>query len=112
MTDGMEYTKSGEITYAVRDTVIDGKNIAQGDIMGIGDNGIISVCDSVDGAVLEMLETLVDDDSSIISLYFGAEISETDADALAKKISETYSDLDVELQFGGQPVYYYLLSVE
>ena len=112
MTEGMKYTKSGEVTYAVRDTVIDGKNISQGNIMGIGDDGIISVRDSVDGAVLEMLETLVDEDSSIISLYFGAEIKENDANALAKKVSETYSGLDVELQFGGQPVYYYLLSVE
>ena len=112
MTDGMKYTKSGEVTYAVRDTVIDGKNISQGNIMGIGDDGIISVCDTVDRAVLEMLETLVDEDASIISLYFGAEIGEAEANALAKKISETYSDLDVELQFGGQPVYYYLLSVE
>lgn len=112
MTEGMKYTKSGEVTYAVRDTVIDGKNISQGNIMGIGDKGIISVCDSVDRAVLEMLETLVDEDAGIISLYYGADVGEADADALAKKISEAYSDLDVELQFGGQPVYYYLLSVE
>ena len=112
MTEGMEYTKSGEVTYAVRDTVIDGKTIKQDDIMGIGDSGIISVCDSVESAVLEMLETLVDEDSSIISLYFGVETNEDDANALAKKVSETYSELDVELQFGGQPVYYYLLSVE
>ena len=112
MTDGMKYTKSGEVTYAVRDTVIDGKNISQGNIMGIGDNGIISVCDSVDRAVLEMLNTLVDEDTSIISLYYGADVGENDAKALSKKISETYSGLDVELQFGGQPVYYYLLSVE
>lgn len=112
MTEGMKCTKSGEVTYAVRDTVIDGKNISQGNIMGIGDEGIISVCDSVDRAVLEMLETLVDEDAGIISLYYGADVGEADADALAKKISEAYSDLDVELQFGGQPVYYYLLSVE
>ena len=112
MTDGMKYTKSGEVTYAVRDTVIDGKNISQGNIMGIGDAGIISVCDSVDRAVLEMLNTLVDEDTSIISLYYGADVGENDAKALSKKISDTYSGLDVELQFGGQPVYYYLLSVE
>ena len=112
MTDGMKYTKSGEVTYAVRDTVIDGKNISQGNIMGIGDNGIISVCDSVDRAVLEMLNNLVDEDTSIISLYYGADVGENDAKALSKKISDTYSGLDVELQFGGQPVYYYLLSVE
>ena len=112
MTDGMKYTKSGEVTYAVRDTVIDGKNISQGNIMGIGDAGIISVCDSVDRAVLEMLNNLVDEDTSIISLYYGADVGENDAKALSKKISDTYSGLDVELQFGGQPVYYYLLSVE
>ena len=112
MIEGMKYTKSGEVTYAVRDTVIDGKNISQGNIMGIGDEGIIAVCDSVDRAVLEMLETLVDDEASIISLYYGAEVGEEAANALAQKISEAYSGLDVELQFGGQPVYYYLLSVE
>lgn len=112
MADGMKHTKSGEVTYAVRDTVIDGKNISQGNIMGIGDEGIISVCDSVDRAVLEMLNTLVDEDTSIISLYYGADVGENDAKALSKKISDTYSGLDVELQFGGQPVYYYLLSVE
>ena len=112
MTDGMKYTKSGEVTYAVRDTVIDGKNISQGNIMGIGDAGIISVCDSVDRAVIEMLNNLVDEDTSIISLYYGADVGENDAKALSKKISDTYSGLDVELQFGGQPVYYYLLSVE
>ena len=112
MTDGMKYTKSGEVTYAVRDTIIDGKSISQGNIMGIGDEGIISVCDSVDRAVLEMLNTLVDEDTSIISLYYGSDVGEGDATALSKKISETYSGLDVELQFGGQPVYYYLLSVE
>ena len=112
MIEGMKYTKSGEVTYAVRDTVIDGKNISQGNIMGIGDEGIISVCDTVDKAVFEMLETLVDDNTGIISLYFGADIGENDANALAKKISEIYKDLDVELQYGGQPVYYYLLSVE
>ena len=112
MIEGMKYTKSGEVTYAVRDTVIDGKNISQGNIMGIGDEGIISVCDTVDKAVFEMLEALVDDNTGIISLYFGADIGENDANALAKKISEIYKDLDVELQYGGQPVYYYLLSVE
>ena len=112
MTDGMKNTKSGEVTYAVRDTIIDGKSISQGNIMGIGDEGIISVCDSVDRAVLEMLNTLVDEDTSIISLYYGADVGENDAKALSKKISDTYSGLDVELQFGGQPVYYYLLSVE
>nr|WP_315104511.1 DAK2 domain-containing protein [uncultured Catonella sp.] len=112
MIEGMKCTKSGEVTYAVRDTVIDGKNISQGNIMGIGDEGIISVCDSVDSAVLEMLKTLVDEDSGIVSLYFGAEVTEEAANALAKKISEIYQGLDVELQFGGQPVYYYLLSVE
>ena len=112
MIEGMKYTKSGEVTYAVRDTVIDGKNISQGNIMGIGDEGIISVCDTVDKAVFEMLEALVDDNTGIISLYFGADIGENDANTLAKKISEIYKDLDVELQYGGQPVYYYLLSVE
>jgi DAK2 domain fusion protein yloV len=112
MTDALQYTKSGEVTYAVRDTAIDGKSISQGNIMGIGDEGIISVCDSVDRAVLEMLDHLVDGDSSIISLYYGNDVSESAANALSEKVADIYKGLDVEVHFGGQPVYYYLLSVE
>lgn len=112
MTDALQYTKSGEVTYAVRDTAIDGKSISQGNIMGIGDEGIISVCDSVDRAVLEMLDHLVDEDSSIISLYYGNDVSESAANALSEKVADIYKGLDVEVHFGGQPVYYYLLSVE
>ena len=112
MTDALQYTKSGEVTYAVRDTAIDGKSISQGNIMGIGDEGIISVCDSVDRAVLEMLDHLVDGDSSIISLYYGNDVSESAANALSEKVVGIYKGLDIEVHFGGQPVYYYLLSVE
>ena len=112
MTDALQYTKSGEVTYAVRDTAIDGKSISQGNIMGIGDEGIISVCDSVDRAVLEMLDHLVDGDSSIISLYYGNDVSESAANALSEKVADIYKGLDIEVHFGGQPVYYYLLSVE
>lgn len=112
MTDALQYTKSGEVTYAVRDTAIDGKSISQGNIMGIGDEGIISVCDSVDRAVLEMLNHLVDGDSSIISLYYGNDVSESAANALSEKVAGIYKGLDIEVHFGGQPVYYYLLSVE
>ena len=112
MTDALQYTKSGEVTYAVRDTAIDGKSISHGNIMGIGDEGIISVCDSVDRAVLEMLDHLVDGDSSIISLYYGNDVSESAANALSEKVAGIYKGLDIEVHFGGQPVYYYLLSVE
>ena len=112
MTDALQYTKSGEVTYAVRDTAIDGKSISQGNIMGIGDEGIISVCDSVDRAVLEMLDHLVDGDSSIIRLYYGNDVSESAANALSEKVAGIYKGLDIEVHFGGQPVYYYLLSVE
>ena len=112
MTDALQYTKSGEVTYAIRDTAIDGKSISQGNIMGIGDEGIISVCDSVDRAVLEMLDHLVDGDSSIISLYYGNDVSESAANALSEKVAGIYKGLDIEVHFGGQPVYYYLLSVE
>ena len=112
MTDALQYTKSGEVTYAGRDTAIGGKSISQGNIMGIGDEGIISVCDSVDRAVLEMLDHLVDGDSSIISLYYGNDVSESAANALSEKVAGIYKGLDIEVHFGGQPVYYYLLSVE
>ncbi len=112
MTEGMKLIKSGEITYAVRDTVIDGKTIKQGDIMGIGDSGIMSVCDNVEDTVLDMLDKLVTDESGIVSIYYGEDVSEEDAGELYRKVSELYPSIDIELQFGGQPVYYYLLSVE
>lgn len=112
MTEAMSIVKSGEITYAVRETSIGGVELKQGDIMGIGDEGIISVKENVREGVLEMLSKMVDDESGLISLYYGADTKEEEAKALKEEVMELYSDLEVELQYGGQPVYYYIVSVE
>lgn len=108
----MQHVKSGQVTYAVRDTVIDDKTIAEGDIMGIGDSGILSVTKDIALATMELIEALMDEDSELISIYYGEDISDEDAEELAGQIEEKYPDVDVELQEGGQPIYYYVLSVE
>lgn len=112
MVQEMARVKSGQVTYAVRDTVIDDKTITEGDIMGIGDSGILSVTQSVDSATAELIDALVDEESELISIYYGEDVAEEDAEALAEQIGEKYPDVDVELQNGGQPIYYYVLSVE
>ena len=112
MTEELSYIKSGEVTYAVRDTVIDDKTIKEGDYMGIGDSGILSVNKKLDKAVMEMLEAMIDDESELISLYYGEDIKEEDASKIEKAIKTKYKKCDVELQYGGQPIYYYIVSVE
>lgn len=104
--------KSGSVTYAVRDTEIDDKEIKQGDIMGIGDKTILSVGSDINEVTKDMLTGLVDDSSELISIYYGSDITKDDADSLAAAIGEKYPDVDVEVNYGGQPIYYYLLSVE
>ena len=112
MAEEMKKVKSGQVTYAVRDTSIDGKEIKQGNIMGIGDKTILAVGDSINSTTLELIECLADDDSELISLYYGVETSEEDANILAEAVMELYPNLDVEVHYGGQPIYYYVLSVE
>ncbi len=112
MTAELANVKSGEITYAVRDTVIDDKEIKQGDYMGIGDAGIVAVNADLHEVMLETLQILCDEDSSLISLYTGSDVKDEDAEAMVAKVTEAFPDLEVELQHGGQPVYYYVLSVE
>ena len=105
--------KTGQVTYAVRDTEIDNKKIAQGDYMGIGDKGILSVGKEMKEVTLEMIAEMVDDENDeLISIYYGEDISEDEASALSEEIESKYPDLDVELQYGGQPIYYYIISVE
>lgn len=104
--------KTGQVTYAVRDTNIDGKEIHENDIMGIGDHAILSVGKEVEATTLDMVSQLVDDESGLISIYYGAETEEAQAQVLADKISEQYPLCDVEVNYGGQPIYYYVLSVE
>ena len=112
MLEEIKNVKSGQVTYAVRDTKIDDKEIHEGDIMGIGDQGILAVGKSVEDTTKEMLDLLVDEDSELISLYYGEEVSEEDADKFTAQIEERYPDVDVDAHFGGQPIYYYVLAVE
>ena len=104
--------KTGQVTYAVRDTHIDDKEIHEGDIMGIGDAGILSVGKEVESTTKDMLAQLVDDDSELISLYYGEDITEEVAEEFTAELAELYPDLDVDTHFGGQPIYYYVLAVE
>lgn len=112
MKNALNNVKSGQITYAVRDTVVDGHEIVPGDILGISDGAIKSVGRSVEESVFELLDEMVDDDSSSITLFYGDETREADANALKERIEEKFGDCDVFMHFGGQPVYYYLISVE
>ena len=104
--------KTGEITFAVRDTSVEGKEIRKNNIMGISDNGIDAVGTDVEEVTKQLIDTLVDEDSGLISLYYGEDVSKEEAEAFAASLSEKYDDLDVDIRFGGQPIYYYILSVE
>ena len=112
MMEEIGNVKTGQVTYAVRDTMIDDKEIHEGDYMGIGDKGILSVGLDMDEVTLEMVGEMVDDDSELISVYYGADVDEETAEELVAKLEEAYPDCDVELQMGGQPIYYYVISVE
>ena len=112
MTEELANIRSGEVTYAIRDTTIDGTEIKSGDIMGIGDDGILAVGADVEHVVLHMLDKMIDEDSELVSLYYGEKYSEEDASALAEMIEEKYPDIEVEVNYGGQPLYYVILSVE
>ena len=112
MLEEIQRVKSGQVTYAVRDTHIDDKEIHEGDIMGIGDKGILAVGKGIEETTKAMLEQLVDKESELISLYYGEEVKEEDAEQLIQEIEELYPDVDVDAHFGGQPIYYYVLAVE
>ena len=108
----IENVKTGQVTYAVRDTEIDGKSIKQDDYMGIGDKSILAVGKDLKQTTLEMVDAMVDEDSAIVSIYFGSESSEEKAEEIASAIEEKYPDVEVEVNDGGQPIYYYVISVE
>ena len=112
MIEGIGNVKTGQVTYAVRDTHIDDKEIHEGDIMGIGDSGILAVGQSVEETTKEMLAQLVDEDTELISLYYGQDVQEESAENFAQEIEDLYPDVDVDVHSGGQPIYYYVLSVE
>lgn len=112
MLEEISTVKTGQVTYAVRDTRLDDKEIHQGDIMGIGDKGILAVGTEINAVAGEMAGHMVDEDAEIISIYYGADVSEEEAEKLQESLEEAYPDCDVEVNFGGQPIYYYILSVE
>ena len=112
MLESITTVKTGQITYAVRNTKIDEKEIHEGDIMGIGDSGILAVGQSVEETTEEMLAQLVDEDTELISLYYGQDVQEESAENFAQEIEDLYPDVDVDVHSGGQPIYYYVLSVE
>lgn len=112
MTEEIGNVKTGEVTYAVRDTKIDDKEITAGDYMGIGDAGILSVNADMDTVVFEMIDAMVDDDTELISIYYGSDVEDAKAEEISAKLAEIYTDCDIELQYGGQPIYYYIVSAE
>ena len=112
MLESLSTVKSGQLTYAVRDTSIDGKEIKKDNYLGLGDKGLAAVGTDMDDTALAMLAEFVDEESELISVYYGEDIDESKAEELVKKIEEKFDGVDVELQYGGQPVYYYIVSVE
>ena len=112
MEEEIGKVKTGQVTYAVRDTSIDDKEIKQGDYMGIGDKGILSAGEEKKAVALEMVKEMVDDDVELISIYYGEDVPKDEAEAFGKEVEGNYPDCDVELQYGGQPIYYYVVSAE
>ena len=104
--------KTGQVTYAVRDTMIDDKEIKQGDYMGIGDKSILAVGKDIKSTTEDMVAEMIDEESAIICIYYGEEVTEEDANALGAALEEKYPEVEVEIHFGGQPIYYYVISVE
>ena len=112
MTGEIKSVSTGQVTYAVRDTVIDDKEIKQGDFMGLGDSGILSVGTAISEVTMNMIDEMMSNDMELISIYYGSDIMEEDAEKLRSQVEEKYSSCDIELQYGGQPIYYYIVSVE
>ena len=112
MKEAIENVKTGQITYAVRDTRIDDKEIHEGDIMGLGDSGLLAVGNEKSQIAVETVRAMADEDSEIISVYYGADVTEEEAQELCDKLEEEFPDCEVELNMGGQPIYYYVISVE
>lgn len=112
MTEEINSVHTGQVTYAVRDTTIDDKEIKQGDFMGIGDKGILSVGSAIKDVTLKMVDEMMVDEMELISIYYGADVTDEDAEALRDEVEKKYGSCDIELQCGGQPIYYYIISVE
>ena len=112
MTEEMGNVRTAQITYAVRTTNIDGIDIEEGDIMALGDHGMLAVGKSVDGVALDAMKEMLDEECELVTIYYGADVSEHEAKVLEEQAQEQYPDKEIELQYGGQPIYYYLISAE
>ena len=112
MSEEMSHVKTGQITYAVRNTSIDGMEIAEGDIMGIGDSGMLAVGKNIEETAMESLRKMVDDESELVTIYYGEDVTEEDAEAFCEKARKEFTSCEFECQNGGQPIYYYMISVE
>ncbi|RHP48424.1 MULTISPECIES: DAK2 domain-containing protein [unclassified Clostridium] len=112
MVEEMGRVKTGQITYAVRNTVIDDMEIHEGDIMGIGDHGMLAVGTDLEKTTEDTLKAMLDEDSELVTVYYGSDVTAEDAEALIEKLQASCPDVEIELQEGGQPIYYYLISVE
>jgi len=112
MTAALSTVKTGEVTFSVRDTSVDGKSILKGDIMGINDTGIAAVGKEIPDVAQRMIEAMMDDEAGLITLYYGEDTAKEDAEALAEKLQEKYPEVDIDLHDGGQPIYYYVISIE
>ncbi len=112
MEEEIRKVKTGQVTYAVRDTVVEDKEIKQGDYMGIGDKGILAVGTDIRAVALEMIKEMTDEDVELISIYYGADVEEEEAAAFGAEVEKLYADCDIEIQKGGQPIYYYVVSAE
>ena len=112
MVEALSTVKSGQVTYAVRNTVINDVEVNEGNIIGLGEGKLLSAGDNIDEITTNLIESLVDEDSAIITLFYGEDIKEEQAEALRESLEEKFEDIDIELYYGGQPIYYYLVSVE
>lgn len=112
MTEEMSRVKTGQITYAVRNTSIDGMEITEGDIMGIGDSGMLAVGKDIEDTAMESLRKMVDDESELVTIYYGVDVKEADAEEFCEKARKEFPSCEFECQNGGQPIYYYMISVE
>ncbi len=112
MLDSLQEVKVGQVTYAVRDTSIDGKEIRQGDIMGLSDKTIETVGTEIKETTIDLIETMMDDDAALVTIYYGEEATQEQAEEIAEAIQEKYEDVEVETEYGGQPIYYYFVSIE
>ncbi len=112
MTEEMSRVKTGQVTYAVRDTELDGKVIKENDIMGIGDKTIVAVGQNINSTAFETINELIDEETELVSIYYGEGMTEDDAEMVAEEITRAYPEVDVEVSYGGQPIYYYIMSVE